>query len=357
MKKKVHSLGEIARSLGAELVGDASLRIDGIATLQSAREGQISFLANPTYGRYLADTQASAVILTPASAAETCYSGSVLRMENPYLGYAQLSHWFDPEPAPKPGVHPSAIVDPSASISVTAFVGPQTVIEADAEIGDDVIIGAGVVIGERSVIGAQTRINARAVIYHDVIVGKRCLILGGAVIGSHGFGFANEDGEWRRIAQIGGVVIGDDVEVGANTTIDRGALDNTVIGNGVKLDNLVQIAHNVRIGEYTAIAAMSGVSGSTSIGRCCIFGGGVRVAGHLTIAEHVHLTGMAGVTRSLKEPGLYSSSVPIDTNRRWQKNAVRFRHLDDMAKKLRELEKRVDGDAAQTFSDPKNKPE
>jgi UDP-3-O-[3-hydroxymyristoyl] glucosamine N-acyltransferase len=354
MDKKSYSLGGIAQALGAELVGDGCVEIDGIATLQSARAGQLSFLANPAYGRYLANSQATAVILTPAAMADSGYRGSALLMEKPYLGYASISHWFDPVPVPSPGIHPAAFVEPSASVAATAFVGPQAVVEANARIGEHAIIEAGVVIGERSVVGAGTRINARALLYHDVVVGERCLILGGAVIGSHGFGFANEDGQWHRIAQIGGVVLGNDVEVGANTTIDRGALSATVIGNGVKLDNLVQVAHNVVIGAHTAIAAMAGVAGSTTIGSYCTVGGGTRIAGHLTVTDAVHITGMTMVTHSLKEPGVYSSGIPVDSNRRWQKNAARFRKLDSMARKLRDLEKAVRGTPEQeaTKQDP-----
>ncbi|BES70813.1 UDP-3-O-(3-hydroxymyristoyl)glucosamine N-acyltransferase [Marinobacter nanhaiticus D15-8W] len=339
MTNKVHSLGEIAQALGAELVGDADVKVDGIATLQSARAGRVAFLANPAYGRYLRETQASAVILSP-DMADQCPT-NVLLLDNPYLGYARLSHWFDPQPKPEAGIHPSAVVDPSASVADSATVGPQAVIEAGATIAENVVIGAGCIVGERSVVGEGSRLNARVTLYHDVIIGKRCLVLSGAVIGSVGFGFANEKGVWHRIAQVGGVVIGDDVEIGANTTIDRGALDDTLIGDGVKLDNLVQIAHNVSIGEHTAMAALVGVAGSTRIGRHCVVGGASGIAGHLEIGDQVHLTGMTMVTRSLKEPGVYSSGLGADSNRRWQKNVVRFRQLDEMARKLRELEKKL----------------
>ena len=200
-------------------------------------------------------------------------------------------------------------------------------------------IGAGSVIGTGCRIGDGSTLDARVTLYHGVELGKRCLILSGAVIGSLGFGFANEKGVWHRIAQIGRVILGDDVEVGANTTIDRGALDDTVIGNGVKLDNLVQIAHNVSVGDHTAMAAFVGVAGSTTIGRHCVFGGASGISGHLKVGDQVHLTGMTMVTRDLPEPGVYSSGVPVDTNRRWQKNAVRFRQLDDLAKRLRKLDK------------------
>ncbi|MDX1599452.1 MAG: UDP-3-O-(3-hydroxymyristoyl)glucosamine N-acyltransferase [Marinobacter sp.] len=341
MTQSCYRLGEIAAELGAELRGDPDTIIHGVATLQAATDGQITFLANPSYGRYLKETQASAVILSPSAAGDS--PTNVLLLDNPYLGYARLSHWFDPAPRPQPGIHPSAIVDPSARVSETASVGPLVVIEAEADIGDHVVIGAGSIIGARSSIGSQTVIRPRVTLAHDIVVGQRCHILSGAVIGSDGFGFANEKGAWHRIAQIGKVVLGDDVEVGANTTIDRGALDDTVIGNGVKLDNLIQIAHNVTIGDHSAMAAMVGIAGSTRIGRHCVFGGASGVAGHLEIADQVHLTGMTLVTGDIREPGVYSSGTSAEKNRQWRKNAVRFRQLDAMARKLKELEKKSEG--------------
>ena len=336
-----YRLGDIAQALGAELKGDPEVRISGLATLQAAVPGQISFLANPAYGKYLADTRASAVIVAPAAAGES--PTNVLLLDNPYLGYARLSHWFDPAPVPTPGVHPTAVVDDSARIAETACIGPNVVIEADVEIADHVVVGAGSVIGARSTIGSNTILRPRVTLAHDIVVGQRCHILSGAVIGSDGFGFANEKGVWHRIAQLGRVVLGDDVEVGANTTIDRGALDDTVIGNGVKLDNLIQIAHNVQIGDHSAMAAMVGIAGSTRIGRHCVFGGASGVAGHLEITDQVHLTGMTLVTGDIREPGVYSSGTSADTNRQWRKNAVRFRQLDALARRVKELEKKLEG--------------
>lgn len=341
MTEKSYRLGDIAKALGAELKGDPEAQITGLATLSAAGPGQISFLANPAYGKYLAETRASAVILSPAAAQDA--PTNVLLLDNPYLGYARLSHWFDPAPVPAAGVHASAVVDSSARIADSASIGPNAVIEADAEIGENVVIGAGSIIGARCRIGRDTVIKPRATLAHDVVVGQRCHILSGAVIGSDGFGFANEKGVWHRIAQLGSVVLGDDVEVGANTTIDRGALDDTVIGDGVKLDNLIQIAHNVHIGEHSAMAAMVGIAGSTRIGRHCVFGGASGVAGHLEIADQVHLTGMTLVTGDIREPGVYSSGTSADTNRQWRKNAVRFRQLDVLARRVKELEKKLEG--------------
>lgn len=341
MTKRSYRLGEIASELGAELRGSPDIEIGGLATLQAAGPGQVAFLANPSYARYLADTRASAVIVSP-SVADQCPT-NVLLLDNPYLGYARLSHWFDPSPVPQPGIHPSAVVDPSAQVSPSASIGPQAVIEAEAIVGDNVVVGAGCVIGARSTIGEQSVLRPRVTLAHDIVVGKRCHILSGAVVGSDGFGFANEKGAWQRIAQLGRVVLGDDVEVGANTTIDRGALDDTVIGNGVKLDNLIQIAHNVSIGDHSALAAMVGIAGSTSIGSHCVFGGQSGVAGHLTIGDQVHLTGMTLVSNDIEEPGVYSSGTSADTNRQWRKNAVRFRQLDAIARRLKELEKKIEG--------------
>ena len=341
MTVQSYRLGEIAEALGAELRGDPETRVSGLATLQAAGPDQLSFLANPAYAKHLADTRAAAVILSPAAAGDN--PTNVLLLNNPYLGYARLSHWFDPVPDAPPGIHPAAVVDPSATIATNAYIGPNAVIEAGVVIGDQVAIGAGSVIGARTTIGAGSIIRPRVTLAHDVMVGQRCHILSGAVIGSDGFGFANEKGQWHRIAQLGRVVLGDDVEVGANTTIDRGALDDTVIGNGVKLDNLIQIAHNVRIGDHSAMAAMVGISGSTKIGSHCVFGGASGVAGHLEIANQVHLTGMTLVTGDIREPGVYSSGTSADTNRRWRKNAVRFRQLDTLARRVKELEKKSEG--------------
>jgi len=341
MTERSYRLGDIASALGAELRGDPDIRVSGLATLQAAVPGQISFLANPSYGKYLADTRASAVIASPASA--TAAPTNVLLLDNPYLGYAQLSHWFDPAPVASPGVHATAVVDPSAIIADDACIGPNVVVEAGAGVGQKVVVGAGSVIGARVRVGARTVIRPRVTLAHDVVLGERCHILSGAVIGSDGFGFANEKGVWHRIAQLGRVVLGDDVEVGANTTIDRGALDDTVIGNGVKLDNLIQIAHNVRIGDHSAMAAMVGIAGSTRIGRHCVFGGASGVAGHLDIADQVHLTGMTLVTGDIREPGVYSSGTSADSNRQWRKNAVRFRQLDALARRVKELEKKLEG--------------
>lgn len=337
--KSSYRLGDIAAHLGAELKGDPDTEVGGLATLQTASSGEIAFLANPFYAKHLADTHASAVILMP-SLADQCPVNALL-LENPYFGYATLSHWFEQAPVASPGIHPTAVVAPSARIASTASLGPQVVIEEDVVVGEGVVIGAGSIIGARCQLGDHSVLRPRVTLAHDVRVGQRCHILSGAVLGSDGFGFANEAGVWHRIAQLGGVVLGDDVEVGANTTIDRGALEDTVIGDGVKLDNLIQIGHNVNIGEHTALAAKCVVAGSTRIGSYCVFGGATGVAGHLTISDKVQLTAMTMVTASISEPGLYSSGTGFDTNRQWRKNVVRFRQLDRLARRLKELEKKL----------------
>jgi len=339
MTKKAHSLADIAQALGAELRGDGSRLIHGLATLEAASEGTLTFLSNPAYARHLASTGASAVILRGELADQA--KTDCLVLENPYLGYATISHWFDPAPVPSAGVHPSAAIAPDVRIPASVYIGPFVVVEEGVVLEENVIIGAGSVVGARCRIGRATQLRPRVTLGHDVSVGERCLLLSGCVVGSDGFGFAPDaKGHWHRIAQIGGVILGDDVEIGANTTVDRGALEPTRIGNGVKIDNLVQIAHNVSIGDHSAMAAQVGIAGSTRIGRHCVFGGASGINGHLAIADGVQLTGMSMVTSNLDEAGVYSSGVPAQPNLQWRKNAARYRQLDRMARRLKELEKK-----------------
>ncbi len=339
MSKPQMTLAEVADLVGAELRGDPAVRVSGIATLKSAGEGDISFLSNSRYERYLQETKATAVLVTQ-ELAEQC-PVSALVLADPYRGFALLSHQFDPEPRPAAGIHASAVVAEDAEIAPTASIGANAVIAEKARIGANVTVGSGSFVGARSQIGEGSVLAANVSVYHDVHIGARCRISSGAAIGSDGFGYAHAGTHWERIAQIGGVQIGDDVDVGANTCIDRGALDDTVIGNGVKLDNMIQISHNVVIGENTIMAGHSGVAGSTHVGRNCVFGGAAVVSGHLEIGDNIHLTGMAMVTRSLKEPGIYSSGTGVEPNRNWRRNVVRFRQLDDMAQRLKTLEKKL----------------
>jgi UDP-3-O-[3-hydroxymyristoyl] glucosamine N-acyltransferase len=339
MTAAVFNLGQLAESLGAKLRGDANKTISGVATLQEAGPDQLSFLANPQYRKYLGDCRAGVVLLTAADA--DSYSGDALIVANPYLAYATLSHLFDRKPQAVAGVHATALIAVDAQIDSSASIGAYAVVESGAQIAAGVTVGAHCVIGARSVIGENGWLAPRVTLYHDVRIGRRVVIQSGAVIGGEGFGFASEKGVWLKIAQIGGVQIGDDVEIGANTTIDRGALSDTVIGNGVKLDNQIMIAHNVQIGDNTAMAGCVGISGSTKIGKNCMIAGGVGMVGHIEVCDGVFVTGMTMVTRSITEPGAYSSGTAMQPAGEWKKSAARIRQLDDMARRLKQLEKQL----------------
>jgi len=339
MAAPAFTLGQLASRLGATLRGAADKTISGLATLQEAGPDQLSFLANPQYRKYLSDCRAGAVLLTAADA--DSYGGDALIVANPYLAYAQLSHLFDRKPRAAAGVHPTAWIADGAQVDASASIGAYAVIESGAQIAAGVTIGAHCVIGARSLIGEGGWLAPRVTLYHDVRVGKRVVIQSGAVIGGEGFGFANEKGVWQKIAQLGGVQIGDDVEIGANTTVDRGALADTLIGNGVKLDNQIMIAHNVQIGDHTAMAGCAGISGSTKIGKNCMIAGGVGMVGHIEVCDGVFVTGMTMVTRSITEPGSYSSGTAMQPAGEWRKSAARIRQLDDMARRLQQLEKQL----------------
>lgn len=335
-EKAVWTLAELADMLGAELRGDPSLQISGVHTLVAAGPAQLSFLANPRYAGELPQTQAGAVLLRPVDAEG--FAGNALLLANPYLGYARVAKLFDRTPRPAAGIHPSAVVSASAQLDASVAVGPCAVIGDEVVIGSGSVIEAGAVIQARTRIGRDCRLRANAVIYHDCQVGDRVNIHSGAIIGGDGFGFANDRGRWEKIAQVGRVVIHDDVDIGANTTIDRGALDDTVIHQGVIIDNQVHIAHNVVIGAFTAIAGCVGIAGSSTIGTYCVLAGGVGVAGHVDICDKVQFTGMTIVTKSITTPGSYSSGTAMEPTSSWRKTAARLRQLDDMAKRLRELE-------------------
>ena len=334
------TLGEIADTLGADVVGARGQLIDGLATLQEAGPSQLSFLANPQYRKHLATTQAGAVLLKREDAES--FQGNALVVPDPYLAYARISHRFDPKPRAPAGIHPSAVVAPDAQVDPTASVGPFVVIESGAVIGAGVTLSAHCVIGARSVVGEGGWLAPRVTLYHDVRIGKRVVIQSGAVIGGEGFGFANEKGVWQKIAQVGGVTLGDDVEIGVNTAVDRGALADTLIGNGVKLDNQIQIAHNVQVGDHTAMAACVGISGSSKIGKHCMLAGGVGLVGHIELCDNVFVTGMTMVTRSITEPGAYSSGTAMQPAAEWRKSAARIRQLDDMYRRLAQAEKRIE---------------
>jgi UDP-3-O-[3-hydroxymyristoyl] glucosamine N-acyltransferase len=334
-------LGQLAEFLGATLRGAVDKDITGLATLQEAGPGQVSFLANPQYRKFLTDTHAAAVLLKPADA--DLYAGDALLVPDPYLAYARISHLFDPKPKADAGVHPTAVIAADAHVDPAASVGPFAVVESGARIEAGVTIGAHCFIGARCEIGEGGWLAPRVTLYHDVRIGKRVVIQSGAVLGGEGFGFANDKGIWQKIAQVGGVLIGDDVEIGVNTAIDRGALADTRIGNGVKLDNQIQIAHNVQVGDHTAMAACVGISGSTKIGKHCMLAGGVGLVGHIDICDGVFITGMTMVTHSITEPGAYSSGTAMQPAAEWRKSAARIRKLDDMARRLQKLEKMIEG--------------
>lgn len=333
------TLADIAARLGAELRGNGAHVIRGLHTLAVAGPDQLSFLSNPRYRSALRETHAGAVILRPEDAGD--FTGNALLMANPYFGYAQLALLFDSTPRLPAGIHPTAVVGEGAVIDASAAIGPCAVIGEGVEIGAGSIIEAGAVVQARTRIGRDCRIRANAVVYHDCVMGDRVNIHSGAIIGGDGFGFANDRGRWRKIAQIGRVVIHDDVDIGANTTVDRGALDDTVIHEGVIIDNLVQIAHNVVVGPHTAIAGCCGISGSARIGAHCVLAGGVGLVGHIEIADRVTITGMTMVTKSITEPGSYSSGTAFEPSDKWKKTAVRIKQLDDMARRLRQLEAEI----------------
>lgn len=332
-------LAELAQRVGAQFHGDADCVIDGVDILPLAGKGKISFLSNRKYRKYLAQTQASAVILS-ADDLSHCRTNALVA-DNPYLTYARVVAVLYPEPPTVPGVDPTAVVDPSALIAPGARVGAHAVVEADAVIGERVVVGPNCVVGSGVRIGAESRLVASVTLCHGVQVGERCLFHPGAVIGSDGFGLAEHQGRWTKVPQIGGVRIGNEVEVGANTSIDRGAIRDTVIADGVKLDNQIQIAHNVEIGAHTAIAGCTGISGSTKIGAHCTLAGAVGVVGHIELADHVHISGMSMVSRSIREPGVYVGSIPAMPHEDWRKNFARLRQLDEMARRIKTLEKKL----------------
>ncbi|TNF33497.1 MAG: UDP-3-O-(3-hydroxymyristoyl)glucosamine N-acyltransferase [Gammaproteobacteria bacterium] len=332
------TLGAVAQAIGAECAGDAACVITGIHTLQQAGPSEIAFLANGAYRRHLKETRAAAVILA-AGFADEC-PVPCLVVANPYLAYARLSQLFSTMPVAKAGIHPSAVIAPTARVAATAAIGPRCVIGEHAVIGERTVLQPGVVIGDRSRVGAGCLLHANVTLYHDVQLGDRVTVHGSAVIGSDGFGFASSPEGWVKIAQNGGVRIGSDVEIGAGTTIDRGALDDTVLEDGVIVDNQVQIAHNVRIGQGTAIAGCTAIAGSTRIGKGCTIAGGVGITGHLTIADNVHITAMSLISKSIDEPGAYSSGTAMAPTQEWRKNAVRFLQLDQLFRRVSALEKK-----------------
>lgn len=333
------SLAQLATHINAQLVAapDENLLIVGITTLKRATPREVSFFSNGLYREELTKTQAAAVIL--ANKDQRFCKVPMLITDNPYLGYAQVATWFNPPTRQPAGLHPTAWVSLDAMVDATVSIGAHAVIEAGAQLGREVEIGPGCIVGRGVEINDYCQIMANVTLCPGTRLGKRVIIHPGAVIGADGFGNANDAGKWVKVPQMGGVIIGDDVEIGANTTIDKGALEDTVIGNGVKLDNQIQIGHNVQIGDHTAMAGCVGVAGSARIGRYCMIGGGVGIAGHIEIVDHVQVTGGSMVFQSIHEPGVYSSGMPLDTNQRWHRNYNRLKQLDELARRLHTLER------------------
>ena len=315
-------LGSIVEALGGRLLGAVDLQIAGLAPLQTARADQISFLSHPRYQNQLADSLAGCVIVSPAFEAMVAGRTAAIVTDDPYLYFARLTRlWKREQQRPQVmRIHPSAVIDPDASVAVDAVIGPLCVVERGARVGAGSVLKSRVTLGE------------------DCSIGARCIVHAGVVIGADGFGFALHKGQWEKIEQLGAVRIGDDVEIGANTCIDRGALDDTVIEDGVKLDNLIQIGHNVHIGEHTAMAGCVGVAGSARIGAHCTVGGGAIVLGHLTVADHVHISAASVVTRSIAQPGQYTGMFPLDSNANWEKNAASLKQLSRLRDRIKALE-------------------
>jgi UDP-3-O-[3-hydroxymyristoyl] glucosamine N-acyltransferase len=337
------TLGEIAAHLGGELIGDPGLAITRIGPLEGATPSTISFLSNARYQPQLATSAAGCVIVSPAMREPAVARGAALVTPDPYLAFARLTQWWAARTRPPEvrGVHPTAVVHPEAQVSPTATLGPYVVVEAGAVIGDEAVIGAHGHVGRDSRVGKGTRFAPRVTVMHGCVIGDRGIVHSGVVLGADGFGFAAGPDGAVKIEQLGGVRIGNDVEIGANTCIDRGALDDTVIEDGVKLDNHIQVGHNVRIGKHTAVAGCVGIAGSAVIGSRCIIGGAAMIVGHLSICDGTVISACSVVTHSIRKPGTYSGIFPIDDNGAWEKNAATLRHLHALRERVRAIEKKL----------------
>lgn len=332
-----YTLAQISARIQAKLVGNPDIFIEGVAPIANAKTGYLCFLENSKYRKYLSDTVASAVILAEKDVS-FCKTNALVT-DNPHLAYAKVAELFAQNTEQMAGIHSSVVVGEGTELDPSCAIGPLVVIGRDCKIGANVQIGAGCVIGDGCEIGANTRLYPRVTLYHVVTIGQSCLLHSGAVIGADGFGYAQSPQGWYKVPQLGGVVIGNQVEIGANTSIDRGAIEPTVIEDGVKLDNQIQIGHNVHIGAHTAIAGCVGIAGSVRIGKFCMIAGGVGIANHVEIADRVIITAMTGVSKSILVPGIYSSGFRAEKHEAWQRNTVHFQHLDDYFKRLQKLEK------------------
>lgn len=334
------TLQQLAEAIGATVQGDSELIITGVATLASAQSGQIAFLANEKYRSQLDNSSASAVIIAPGI--ELPPGMAALVTKNPYAGFAKVAQLLDTTPAAAQGVDASAQVHASAQVGHNVSIGANTVIAEHVKIADNVTIGAGCYIGPEVEIGANTQLWQHVVVYHRCIIGDNCLIHAGTIIGADGFGWANEAGKWIKIPQLGRVVIGNRVDIGASTTIDRGALDDTVISDGVIIDNQCQIAHNVFIDEDTAIAGCTVLAGSCRIGKRVLIGGASAINGHISVCDDVQISGFSMVIKEITEPGVYASGIPAAPHREWRRNGARYRHLDELFQRVKKLEKQLE---------------
>jgi len=330
------SLGELATQFGCDLVGDPEIQVDRVATLANASPQSIGFLANSAYRKQLQATNAAAVIVTESDV-DNCPVAALVA-NDPYITYARIAGVLHPPAMHPPGIHGSAVIDESASVSDSACVAANVAIGKDCSIGDGVFVAAGCVIGDSCSIGNASQLLANATLVKNVRIGERTIIHPGAVIGSDGFGHARDESGWIKIPQIGGVQIGNDVEIGTNTSVDCGAIDDTVIEDGVRLDNLVQIGHNVRIGAHTAMIGPSAIAGSATIGKRCMISGLTGVVGHVTVCDDVIITPQAVITKDIKEPGTYSATFGAEKDKDWKRMVVRFRRLETLEKRLANLE-------------------
>jgi UDP-3-O-[3-hydroxymyristoyl] glucosamine N-acyltransferase len=333
------TLAALAAHLDAELLGDGSVEINAVKGLEQAQQGHITFLSSSKYRSHLSECQASAVMLKSADAEE--FTGNAIIVADPYLSYAKVAQLLDTTPPSASGIASTAAIGDGVILGESVSIAHHAVIEAGAVIGDHAQIGAGCFVGRHAVIGARTKLWANVTIYHNVVLGDDCLVQSGAVIGADGFGYANDKGQWIKIPQLGTVRIGDRVEIGACTTIDRGALEDTLIADGVIIDNQCQIAHNVSIGENTAMAGGTIMAGSLNVGKHCFIGGASVFNGHMSICDGVTITGMSMVMRPITEPGVYSSGIPLQTNKEWRKMAARVLKITDMNQRLKTLEKKL----------------
>lgn len=335
------TLNELADKLGATLHGDGNVTVSAIASLENAKAGELTFLNKSSYRHYLEASEAG-VILLKQQDVHLCKTNALV-VKDPYLAYAKAAQLFDKAPACAHGIAPTAYIAPSAKVGKNVAIGHHAVIENGVELGDDVQIGAGCVIGANAKIGARTRLWANVTIYHGVTLGQDCLLQSGTVIGADGFGYAkdNSSGHWEKIPQLGSVIIGDRVEIGAASAVDRGAIGNTVIGNGVVIDNLCQIGHNVQLGDNCCICGGTVIGGSLKMGRNCLIAGACVLNGHIEITDNVVVTGMGMVMRSIEEAGIYSSGIPLQPNKEWRKSVPRLMRIGDMHERVRELEKLI----------------